>query len=437
MSQDCDTATTTLRHPVDSVVVMTSTPLRTTCAALVLTVVLTGCGAGADDAAPKDATSIASAASTPTSEPTTRATPRPSPSATPTPSAPSAPSAPGFAAGEIPPVPLITIPDLSLLDASLGGFTHEVTELVGDFPGLTIAPASCDAAGTVRSGAGSVLLYGDGSGVYTGPDGTSVNYGDGSGTYVIGGVSVTVYGDGSGVYANDTVSISNYGDGSGVYADDEISLSVYGDGSGTRTDTTGTITNYGDGSGVFTGADGTTITNYGDGSGLYAAGALTITNDGRGTATVNGVPVDAEPLAPVPAMGVFPPMGSLEPITSCGTTITLSDAALFDFGTYDLRADASQTLDSLASALAATGAPALEIGGHTDSVSDAAFNQQLSEDRAAAVADGLAERGITATVTTAGYGEDRPVAPNTLPDGGDNPAGRQLNRRVEIFVPAF
>lgn len=421
---------------------MTSTTLRSTCATLAtltLAVVLTGCQTGADGTAPKAAEAVAAASPTPspTASPTTR--PRPTPSASPAPSAatPATPTAPGFAAGEMPPVPLITIPDLSMLDASLSGFTHEITELVGDYPGLTIAPASCDTAGTVRAGAGNILLYGDGSGVYTGPDGTTVNYGDGAGTYVIDGVTVTVYGDGSGLYASDTVTVSNYGDGSGTYVDETISLSVYGDGSGTRSDQTGTITNYGDGSGLFAGSDGTTIHNYGDGSGLYTDGVVTIANDGKGTATVDGVPVDADPLPPVPAMGTFPTMGTLEPITSCGTTITLSDAALFDFGKHDLRPDSAQTLDSLATALATTGAPALQISGHTDSVSDEAFNQRLSEDRAAAVADGLTDRGVAASLETSGYGETRPVAPNTTPDGADNPAGRQLNRRVEIFVPAF
>jgi outer membrane protein OmpA-like peptidoglycan-associated protein len=33
-----------------------------------------------------------------------------------------------------------------------------------------------------------------------------------------------------------------------------------------------------------------------------------------------------------------------------------------------------------------------------------------------------------------GFGESRPVAPNTKPDGSDNPAGRAQNRRVEILL---
>ena len=37
-------------------------------------------------------------------------------------------------------------------------------------------------------------------------------------------------------------------------------------------------------------------------------------------------------------------------------------------------------------------------------------------------------------MTTRGFGESRPVAPNTRPDGGDDPEGRQRNRRVEVFI---
>ena len=41
------------------------------------------------------------------------------------------------------------------------------------------------------------------------------------------------------------------------------------------------------------------------------------------------------------------------------------------------------------------------------------------------------------SIESVGYGETRPVAPNENPDGSDNPGGRRLNRRVEVFVPAF
>ena len=45
----------------------------------------------------------------------------------------------------------------------------------------------------------------------------------------------------------------------------------------------------------------------------------------------------------------------------------------------------------------------------------------------------LRQRGVATDIAAKGYGESKPVAPNEI-DGADNPAGRQLNRRVEIFV---
>lgn len=75
----------------------------------------------------------------------------------------------------------------------------------------------------------------------------------------------------------------------------------------------------------------------------------------------------------------------------------------------------------------------MRIGGHTDSIASASYNMQLSEQRAAAVGEAIYIRGVRATITATGYGETRPVAPNQV-KGVDNPAGRQLNRRVEIFV---
>lgn len=70
------------------------------------------------------------------------------------------------------------------------------------------------------------------------------------------------------------------------------------------------------------------------------------------------------------------------------------------------------------------------IEGHTDSVGNDGFNQELSQKRADAVRDFLARRfGIDAARLDAiGFGETRPVADN------DTPEGRQMNRRVEAAL---
>ena len=122
---------------------------------------------------------------------------------------------------------------------------------------------------------------------------------------------------------------------------------------------------------------------------------------------------------------------------SCGTVITLEDSVLFDFGSSSLRSEASTTLSNLATVLKDSKAPKVQVQGHTDSISDDASNQTLSEQRAKVVTDALTSNGVTATIESVGYGETRPVAPNENSDGSDNPAGRRLNRRVEIFVPTF
>jgi outer membrane protein OmpA-like peptidoglycan-associated protein len=61
---------------------------------------------------------------------------------------------------------------------------------------------------------------------------------------------------------------------------------------------------------------------------------------------------------------------------------------------------------------------------------------KLSENRAASVKQWLvANAGIRASrIRIVGWGETKPVAPNTNPDGSDNPKGRQKNRRVELTL---
>ena len=78
----------------------------------------------------------------------------------------------------------------------------------------------------------------------------------------------------------------------------------------------------------------------------------------------------------------------------------------------------------------------VEVAGHTDSKGTDAYNQALSERRASAVYDYLTGNGIDASrlVGPNGYGESRPIAPNTNDDGSDNPEGRARNRRTELNV---
>ena len=403
-----------------------TTTRRTLTAAAVITAATLALGACGSSKPAEPAASPSSAATT--------AEPTQAPSAT----ASSVPTVPGYRPGEIPPIPAFAVPPIDVFASNADKAVIQTASSLSSVPGVTVSPAKCDGNALVS---GSTVLGGDGSGVTTNSSGTVVNGGDGSGVITQGPISIVYGGDGTGVYSNaDTgLSINVNEDGSGVYSTPTLSINLDGMGGGNYTDSSKTISiiNTGDGSGNYSTAT-VSIINNGDGSGSYSDSTLTIRNNGDGTAVVNGTTVtDAPKVDKVSKLGKFPPIASLQPVESCGTLITLEDGVLFDFGKSDIRPDAAQTLKSLAGVLNNAKVPAAHIYGHTDSVSDEAFNQQLSEARANAVKNDLAKNGVTATMDATGYGESKPVAPNENADGSDNPAGRALNRRVEIFIPAF
>jgi outer membrane protein OmpA-like peptidoglycan-associated protein len=112
---------------------------------------------------------------------------------------------------------------------------------------------------------------------------------------------------------------------------------------------------------------------------------------------------------------------------------------LFAFDRSDIRPSAEKILREVAKSIEQRfpNAP-IQVDGHTDAKGSPEYNQGLSERRASAVADWLAaHEGIARSrMTVKGYGETQPVAPNTKPDGSDDPAGRKKNRRVVIGVTA-
>ncbi len=111
---------------------------------------------------------------------------------------------------------------------------------------------------------------------------------------------------------------------------------------------------------------------------------------------------------------------------------------LFAFNSATLRPEASAALaQTLASIRQAIPAPMIRVEGNTDSIGSDSYNQRLSLQRARAVANWLETQGIPpGAITTVGNGKSKPVAPNTLPDGRDNPQGRALNRRVDLIATA-
>jgi outer membrane protein OmpA-like peptidoglycan-associated protein len=94
-----------------------------------------------------------------------------------------------------------------------------------------------------------------------------------------------------------------------------------------------------------------------------------------------------------------------------------------------------EALNKLAQMLKDNPTVSVEISGHTDSKGEDKYNQKLSQARAKSVVEYLISQGIEKSrLVAAGYGEAKPVAPNTNPDGTDNPEGREKNRRTEFKV---
>ncbi len=119
----------------------------------------------------------------------------------------------------------------------------------------------------------------------------------------------------------------------------------------------------------------------------------------------------------------------------CERRLIITGDALFDFDKSSLTPAAARSLAMLGPKIAQGGHPAEIIEGHTDSVGGAAYNVALSDARARSVRDWLAAHHyVSQELPTKGYGAARPVAPNTRPDGADNPEGRALNRRVEVVI---
>jgi len=97
----------------------------------------------------------------------------------------------------------------------------------------------------------------------------------------------------------------------------------------------------------------------------------------------------------------------------------------FAFGKPELTAVSKGMLDDFANQMEA--GAAIEIGGHTDSIGDAAYNQWLSEQRAASVKQYLVNLGVAAEQLTAvGFGENQPIDTNKTREG------RRHNRRVVL-----
>lgn len=114
--------------------------------------------------------------------------------------------------------------------------------------------------------------------------------------------------------------------------------------------------------------------------------------------------------------------------TERGTVVTFGDV-LFDTGRAQLRPSSDRDIQKLAAFLNDNPERKVLVEGFTDATGSDAFNQKLSEQRAASVAMALRRQGVEpGRITTGGYGKEYPVASNA------DAHSRQLNRRVEVII---
>ena len=107
----------------------------------------------------------------------------------------------------------------------------------------------------------------------------------------------------------------------------------------------------------------------------------------------------------------------------------------YDLDKANIRPDAARELDKLVQILVDNPEIKIELSSHTDSIATVEYNMDLSQRRAESAVNYIIQRGIAPDRLVAkGYGELRPIARNTNPDGTDNPEGRQRNRRTEFKI---
>ena len=109
---------------------------------------------------------------------------------------------------------------------------------------------------------------------------------------------------------------------------------------------------------------------------------------------------------------------------------------LFDFDRSELLPKAEDTLTKAAAFVRERNKGGIiRIEGYTDAKGSASYNRKLSLARAQSVRKWFEGHGLTdMKFSSAGFGAEKPVASNTKPDGSDDPAGRQKNRRVELAI---
>ena len=146
------------------------------------------------------------------------------------------------------------------------------------------------------------------------------------------------------------------------------------------------------------------------------------------------VATKAEPVEPALAAGVaaMAVVADTQEEESEYVTLSLASSASFELGGSTLSAEGKAAVADMVAQFKGREVNSVIIEGHTDDSGDAAFNQDLSEKRAEAVkaeiVANMKNPENANKITTAGYGESKPIADNSTREG------RAKNRRVEIKI---
>jgi len=136
-----------------------------------------------------------------------------------------------------------------------------------------------------------------------------------------------------------------------------------------------------------------------------------------------------------PAEAPAPPAQPLAKVVVTEEQIVALEPIHFELASALIRSDSEPVLDQVARVMAERPNIRVRVEGHTDSKGSDAYNRSLSEKRARAVVAALVEKGVDGKrLRAVGFGSSRPVALNTNPDGTDNVAGREKNRRTEFHI---